>query len=70
MPDLLDTKPEQILVHVATQSTEISTNVISTSTYIKPANEIEDQKSTKLAVLGIGLDIERIEISTFVRTAA
>jgi len=49
---------------------EISTNVIPTSTCIKPANEIEDQKSTKLAVLGIGLDMERIEISTFIGTAA
>lgn len=41
---------------------------MSTSTCIKPANEIEDQRSTKLAVLAIGLDIERVEIGTFVGT--
>ena len=52
-----------------TQLIEISTNIFFTSTCIKPANEIEDQESTKLAVLAIGLDIERVETSTFVGTA-
>ena len=51
------------------QLMEISTNVFPTSTCIKPANEIEDQKGTNLAVLVVGLDIERIEISTFIGTA-
>ena len=46
------------------------TDVISTSTCIKPgANVIEDQKRTKLTVLGIGLDIEQTVISTFVGAA-
>jgi len=45
-------------------------NVLATSACIKPANEIEDEKGTKLAVLGIGLDIEGIELSTFVGAAA
>ena len=49
---------------------EISTNVFRISTCEKPgANWIEDQERTKLAVFGIGSDLELSEFGTFVGTA-